>query len=33
VINGKYRVTGVHTLDEMSAVALWLAKRELSGGK
>jgi thiol:disulfide interchange protein DsbA len=33
VVNGKYRVTGVHTHEEMVAVALWLAKRELSGGK
>ncbi len=31
VINGKYRVANVQTLDEMAAVALWLAKRELSG--
>ena len=31
VINGKYRVTNVHTLDELSAVAQWLAKRELVG--
>ncbi|HKR77244.1 MAG TPA: thiol:disulfide interchange protein DsbA/DsbL [Rhodanobacter sp.] len=31
VINGKYRVTNVHTLDELSAVAQWLAKRELAG--
>ena len=31
VINGKYRVAGVHSLDEMSAVAQWLAKRELKG--
>lgn len=31
VINGKYRVATVHSLDEMSAVAQWLAKRELNG--
>jgi thiol:disulfide interchange protein DsbA len=31
VINGKYRVAAVHSLDEMSAVAQWLAKRELNG--
>lgn len=31
VVNGKYRVANVKTLDEMAAVALWLAKRELSG--
>lgn len=30
VIDGKYRITNVHTLDELSAVALWLAKRELA---
>ncbi len=31
VVNGKYRVANVHTLDELAAVAQWLAKRELSG--
>jgi len=31
VINGKYRVTGAKDQDELAAVALWLAKRELSG--
>jgi thiol:disulfide interchange protein DsbA len=31
VIDGKYRVATVHSLDEMSAVAQWLAKRELKG--
>ena len=31
VINGKYRVAHVHSLDEMAAVTQWLAKRELSG--
>jgi thiol:disulfide interchange protein DsbA len=31
VVNGKYRVATVHSEDEMAAVALWLAKRELSG--
>ena len=29
VVNGKYRVANVSSLDEMAAVALWLAKREL----
>ncbi|MBD8874233.1 thiol:disulfide interchange protein DsbA/DsbL [Rhodanobacter sp. DHB23] len=29
VIDGKYRITHVKTLDELSAVAQWLAKREL----
>jgi thiol:disulfide interchange protein DsbA len=33
VVDGKYRIVGVQTQDEMAAVALWLAKRELSGGK
>ena len=33
VVNGKYRITGVSSHEEMAAVALWLAKRELSGGK
>ncbi|TPG06468.1 thiol:disulfide interchange protein DsbA/DsbL [Rhodanobacter glycinis] len=31
VVNGKYRVAGVHSYDEMAAVAQWLANRELSG--
>lgn len=31
VVNGKYRVANVHSEDELAAVALWLAKRELSG--
>jgi thiol:disulfide interchange protein DsbA len=30
VVDGKYRVTAVHTQEEMAAVALWLAKRELA---
>ena len=30
VVNGKYRVAHVHSLDEMAAVTQWLAKRELS---
>jgi thiol:disulfide interchange protein DsbA len=30
VVDGKYRITGVKTQEEMAAVALWLAKRELS---
>ncbi|OOG49535.1 thiol:disulfide interchange protein DsbA/DsbL [Rhodanobacter sp. C01] len=29
VVDGKYRVNNVHTLDEIAAVAVWLAKREL----
>ncbi|MEW9571998.1 thiol:disulfide interchange protein DsbA/DsbL [Rhodanobacter sp. Si-c] len=37
VVDGKYRVTHVQTLDELSAVTQWLAKRELTeadkGGK
>jgi protein dithiol oxidoreductase (disulfide-forming) len=33
VINGKYRVANVHSLDELTAVALWLAKRELAQKK
>ena len=31
VVDGKYKVANVQTLDEMAAVALWLAKRELNG--
>jgi protein dithiol oxidoreductase (disulfide-forming) len=31
VVDGKYRVTNIHSLDELAAVAQWLAKRELSG--
>lgn len=31
VVNGKYRVAGVHSYDEMAAVAQWLVNRELSG--
>jgi protein dithiol oxidoreductase (disulfide-forming) len=31
VVDGKYKVANVQTLDEMAAVALWLTKRELSG--
>lgn len=30
VVDGKYKVANVHTLDEMSAVAMWLARRELA---
>lgn len=30
VVDGKYKVANVHTLDELSAVAQWLAKRELA---
>lgn len=31
VVDGKYRVTTVRSHEEMVAVALWLAKRELAG--
>jgi thiol:disulfide interchange protein DsbA len=31
VVDGKYKVSNVQTPDELAAVALWLAKRELSG--
>lgn len=31
VIDGKYRVATVHSYEEMAAVAMWLAKRELAG--
>jgi len=31
VVDGKYRVATVHSHEEMVAVALWLAKRELAG--
>ena len=31
VVDGKYRSENVHTLDELSALAQWLAKRELAG--
>ena len=30
VVDGKYRVAAVHSQEEMAAVALWLAKRELA---
>jgi thiol:disulfide interchange protein DsbA len=33
VIDGKYRTAGVKTLDELSAVTQWLAKRELAEAK
>jgi thiol:disulfide interchange protein DsbA len=33
VVDGKYRVTGAKDQDELAAVALWLAKRELANGK
>ena len=33
IINGKYRTANVSTLDELSAVTQWLAKRELAGAK
>jgi thiol:disulfide interchange protein DsbA len=31
VVDGKYRVAAVQSHEEMAAVALWLAKRELAG--
>ncbi|OOG40259.1 thiol:disulfide interchange protein DsbA/DsbL [Rhodanobacter sp. C05] len=31
VIDGKYKVTNVQSQEQLAAVALWLAKRELSG--
>lgn len=31
VVDGKYRVAAVHSLDQMVAVTQWLAKRELGG--
>jgi len=31
VVDVKYKVTNIQTLDELAAVALWLAKREQSG--
>jgi thiol:disulfide interchange protein DsbA len=33
VVDGKYRITGVKTQEEMADVALWLAKRELAARK
>lgn len=33
VVDGKYRTANVKTLDEMSALTLWLVKRELAGAK
>ncbi len=33
VVNGKYKVANVRTLEEMTAVALWLTKRELAQKK
>ena len=33
VVNGKYRSATIHTLDELSAMTQWLAKRELTGKK
>ena len=33
VVDGKYRVTGAKDMDELAAVALWLAKRELGSNK
>jgi thiol:disulfide interchange protein DsbA len=31
VVDGKYRSANVHTLDQLSALTQWLAKRELAG--
>ena len=31
VVNGKYRTANIHSLDELSALTQWLAKRELAG--
>jgi Protein-disulfide isomerase len=31
VVNGKYRSANIHTLAELSALAQWLAQRELAG--
>ena len=33
VVDGKYRSNEVKTLDQLSALAQWLAQRELSGAK
>jgi len=33
VVDGKYRSANIKTLDQLSALAQWLAKRELAGGK
>lgn len=33
VVDGKYLINNVRTQEEMAAVALWLAKRELAAGK
>ena len=33
VVDGKYRSDKVQTLDQLSALTQWLAKRELNGGK
>jgi protein dithiol oxidoreductase (disulfide-forming) len=33
VVDGKYRSANIKTLDELSALTIWLAKRELAGGK
>ncbi len=33
VVDGKYRTATVKTLDELSALTQWLAKRELAGAK
>jgi thiol:disulfide interchange protein DsbA len=33
VVDGKYRSANIKTLDQLSALTQWLAKRELAGGK
>lgn len=33
IVNGKYRSANVKTLEQLSALTQWLAKRELAGGK
>ncbi|WP_243042897.1 thiol:disulfide interchange protein DsbA/DsbL [Dyella sedimenti] len=33
VVDGKYRSASIKTLDQLSALTQWLAKRELAGGK
>jgi thiol:disulfide interchange protein DsbA len=33
IVNGKYRSANVQSLDQLSAMTQWLAKRELAGGK
>jgi thiol:disulfide interchange protein DsbA len=33
IVDGKYRSANVKTLEQLSALTQWLAKRELAGGK